>query len=507
MQALTVEYATGARPSVDAVTFHVDEREIVGLAGESGCGKTSAALAVLGLLPSSARVRGSIRLRDRELLGLPETALRDIRGREISVVFQEPDLALNPVLRIGDQIAEVWRAHHRGTRDEGRAQALQLLRDVGFDRDAPRVLASYPHQLSGGQQQRAVIAQALVCRPALVIADEPCASLDAATQAEILALVRDVNRRFGTAFLIISHDPRLLDAVAGRVIRMAAGRIAPDAPPIAVQPARPVPAADAPPLAEVRHLSKIYMQRRRFGRAAGAVVALDDVSLTVPKGRTVALVGRSGSGKSTLARCLVRLEQPDAGQIHFQGTELTSLRDRELRVYRRRIQFIQQDPTAALNPRFTAAEIIEEPLLVQRMGTRRERRQRALDLMARVGLAPRRAGSRPHEFSGGERQRLAIARALAPSPSLLVLDEAFSGLDIATRADILILLRRLQREDHLAYLCILHDLTLVREMADEVVVLAAGRIVERGPTAALLDAPQHPLTRALVGASGGGGVS
>jgi peptide/nickel transport system ATP-binding protein len=508
IQALTVEYSLRPRPSVDGVTFRIDEGEIVGLAGESGCGKTSAALAVLGLLPTSARVGGSIRLRGRELVGLPETALRGIRGREISIVFQEPELALNPVLRVGDQIAEVRRAHHRGTVEEARSHGLRLLRDVGFEADAARIFAAYPHQLSGGQQQRAVIAQALACRPSLVIADEPCASLDATTQAEILSLVRDLNQRFGTAFLIISHDRRVLDSVAGRVIRMSSGRLvdAP-APPVVVQSSRRIAAEETTTLAEVTNLSKTYVQWRRFGGTATTVAALDNVCLTIPKGRTVALVGRSGSGKSTLARCLVRLEQPDSGEVRFEGEDLIRLNDKALGPYRRRIQLIQQDPTAALNPRFTAAEIIEEPLLVQRIGTRQARRQRARDLMARVGLSPRRAGSPPHEFSGGERQRLAIARALAPGPSLVVLDEAFSGLDGVTCAGIIDLLRRLQEEEHLAYLCIAHDLTLVRDIADDVAVLAAGRIVERGATSALLDAPQHLATRALVAASAGGAVS
>lgn len=510
---LTVRYPS-ARSAVERVSFSLAEGEIVGISGESGCGKTTIALSILGLLPADAEVSGSIRFRGRELLGLPEWELQQIRGAAISIIFQESALALNPVMRVGDQIAEVIRAHTQCGASDARRQALALIGEVGLAECGSRIYAAYPHQLSGGQRQRILIAQALACRPALVIADEPTASLDATVRADILRLIKTLNRRLGISVLLISHSAAVLSAMADRVLLMAAGRmIAPGSAPVlpslpralrsipAARSGIAVPKRETPSLVRVNGLTKHYAQHRFLSRQRFAVPAFAGVDLTVGPGTTLGLVGESGSGKSTLARCLACLEQVDVGEIWFGDREIGRLRDRELRPYRRRIQLVFQESASALNPRLDAQEIVAEPLVIQREGTRADRRGRALELMTQVGFPLDRVYARPHELSGGERQRLAIARALAAGASVLILDEALAGLDVSRRTQILNLLLELQTKHGLTYVCISHDLGVLAHFASDIAVMHEGRIVERGPAFTLLHAPRHPRTRALVAAA------
>ena len=510
---LTVRYpaAHGSQPVVDGISFAVDAGEIVGVSGASGSGKTTVAMALLGLLPASADVSGSIRFRGHDLRRLHERELETIRGAEIGIVFQEPALALNPVLTVGAQIAEVVRAHERCDRTTARERALAVMNDVGLTEGTDRLYRAYPHELSGGQRQRVLIAQAVVCRPRLVVADEPTASLDAAVRAGVLQLIRTLNERHGTAFLLISHSADVLATTTHRVIAMDAGRVVrrPHAeremgPRVQVigHFNRPAPASVSP-IADVSGVTQTYRQQRLLSRSRHEIEALAGVDLRLERGSTLGLAGESGCGKSTLARCLAGLETPDAGEVRIDGHDIASLRGRALLPYRNQVQLIFQDSAAALNPRFTAGDIIIEPMAVQRVGNPIERRLRAVDLMQQVGLPPDRLNARPGEFSGGERQRLAIARALAMSPRLLILDEAFSGLDVRTRTRITSLLIDLQRSHDLTYLCISHDLGLLAEFAPEVAVMYRGRIVERGAAVSVLREPRHAHTRALVAAAPG----
>jgi peptide/nickel transport system ATP-binding protein len=503
---LTVRYRPApayVRPAVNDVTLSLDEGERVGVTGPSGCGKTTLALAVLGLLPATAELSGSIRFRGRELAGLTDADLRPIRGAAVSIVFQESAVALNPLMPVGAQIAEVVRAHSSDGRAAARARALAALEDVGFDRDLSRIYDSYPHQLSGGQRQRILFAQAAVCKPALVIADEPTASLDWAARADILRVIRRLSERHGTAFLVISHSADVLAAAADRVVGMREGRLVPvptQVSSVAAVLAAPRPssvgAGDAP-LLEVRQLTKTFRQRRFLSRRGHSVEALRGVDLSVSPGQTLGLAGESGSGKSTLARCIAGFEAADSGDVRIGGESAAALRGRALLRLRNGAQLIFQDSAAALNPRFSAVDVIAEPLVIQGVGTRHDRRRRALELMEQVELPTERADARCAEFSGGQRQRLAIARALAVQPRLLILDEAFSGLDVATRNHVLDVLRQLQQTHGLAFLCISHDLDLLARFASDLATLHRGRIVPGGPAVSAPERRQRAQAPAL----------
>jgi len=384
--------------------------------------------------------------------------------------------------------------------------------------DLTRIWDAYPHQLSGGQRQRVAIALALVCRPNLVIADEPTASLDATLQAEVLDLLKELNQRLQMSILLISHNPAVLGTMADRLLVMREGRMVQQGnlariyacpaspytqsllePAEQRKPEKATPTENAP-LVEVRGLSKQYAQRHLFARQV--VRALEGVNLTIRGGETLALVGESGSGKSTLARCLACLEDPSAGEIVFDGRDVRGLGSQPSFELRQQIQLIFQDAACSLNPRFTAEEAVAEPLVILRRGkSRAERRQRALDLMSQVGLAPQWGDRSPLEFSGGQRQRLAIARALAVEPRLLILDEALSGLDLPVQEQILKLLSELQEVRALTYLYIAHDLTLVERIADRVAVMKAGRIVEEGAVGEIFANPQYDYTRQLIGSA------
>jgi ABC-type glutathione transport system ATPase component len=491
---LSVRYGTkpATRVIVDEVSFSIEANEIVGVSGPSGSGKTTVALALLGLLPADASISGTIAFGGRDLSAIDDRTRDEIRGAQIGIVFQESALALNPVLTVGAQIGDVVRAHVRCDRREVRNRVLTAMHDVGLSEDTARIYDAYPHELSGGQRQRILIAQAIVCRPSLVVADEPTASLDAAVRDEILRLIRRLNDQHGTAFLIISHSAEVLERTARRILVMNRGRVLYTQQAghdglgrdgyVARSLSRSVSASRHVPIAEVSGATKSYRQRRLLSGSRYEVEALRGVDLRIERGTTLGLVGASGCGKSTLARCLAGLEALDAGTVLIDGHDITPLRGRALLPYRNQVQLIFQDSAAALNPRFTALDIVAEPMVIQGEGTPHERRHRAIELLSQVGLPADRLEARAGEFSGGERQRLAIARALAVRPRLLILDEAFSGLDLVTRSMITTLLMTLQREQGLALLCISHDLEFLAEIAPEIAVMHRGSIVEQGTT-------------------------
>jgi len=479
---LRVSYGRGTRCELEggtpAISFDVYAGEILGMQGRSGCGKTSTALAILRLLPPDASVSGSALFQGKDLLQLSDRELRSIRGKQISIMYQEPTLALNPVLRVGDQIAEVARAHGLS---ETKVQAATMLERVGLD--PKRYYAAYPHELSGGERHRIVLAQALICRPQLVIADEPTASLDAALKTEILELIDSLRRQFGTAFLLISHDRGVISRVADRVIELPQESGSHAAKPLLSAATRAnVCNTDRhiqEPLIAIRNLSKRYRARGLFAFGRSEKQAVDDVTLTIHSGTLTGLIGPSGSGKSTLARCLALLEEADGGEILFQNRNLLQLTRHELRRYRPMLQYVAQDPAAALNPRLTAAEAIEEPMLIQGIGDRKKRRTAAEELMRRVGLNSADADRSCHKFSGGQKHRLAIARSLALEPKLLIFDESLSGLDPETQAEILSLMNEMKETLSITQLLISHDLDLVSAVADSIAVIRDGRIVEQ----------------------------
>lgn len=487
---LSVRYTNvEGRGVLDAISFDMDAGEIVGMSGPSGSGKTTVALALLGLLPDDAKVSGTIGFGGRDLVSLPTRDREAVRGSQMGIVFQESALALNPVLTVGAQIGDVVRAHSRCTRTEVRERVFATMHEVGLTEDTQRIYDSYPHELSGGQRQRILIAQAIVCRPSFVVADEPTASLDAEVRDDILKLIQRLNTEHGTAFLVISHSADVLETLAPRTIEMERGRIVDvtvnghgTRGRVSRSLSRSVSASRHAPIVEIVGGEKSYRQRRWLSSTQHDVRAFSGVELRVERGCTLGLAGPSGCGKSTLARCLAGLEPVDAGTVSIDGHDITSLRGRALLPYRNQVQLIFQDAAAALNPRFTALDLVTEPMVIQGMSTPAERKRRAIELLTSVDLPTDRLDARPGEFSGGERQRLAIARALAVGPKLLILDEAFSGLDVETRMRITNVLMTLQREQSLAILCISHDLDFLGDFAPEIALMRNGVIVEQGAT-------------------------
>ncbi|KAB1646963.1 ABC transporter ATP-binding protein [Pseudoclavibacter endophyticus] len=512
--------AYGETAVVQGSTFAIAPGEVVALVGESGSGKTTTAQAVLGLLPPEAEVEGgSVRLAGESLLGLDERRLRELRGRRIGYVPQDPASGLNPVVRVGRQIDEVLRSHRLGPARERRGRVLDALRQAGIA-DAERVAASFPHQLSGGMQQRALIAQALVAGPELIVADEPTSALDVTVQQEVLDNLGRAADELGVALLLITHDLAVAAERADRVLVLRDGRIVEqgDAAAVLRAPthaytrelvaASPAVIADSLRDREERAVEapgflRVEGLRRRFTGGGlgsrGAVVAVDDVSFEIPRGHTLALVGESGSGKTTTARIVSRLERADAGEVMLDGRPITGLRGPALREFRRRVQYVHQHPRTALNPRFTVAQAVGEPLGAFGVAGG-ERLRRVRELLERVALPEHFAERTTAELSGGQAQRVAIARALALDPEVIVLDEAVSALDVAIQAKILDLLAALQAEAELTYLFVTHDLAVVAQIADRVAVMRSGEVVEAGTARRVFESPEDPYTQRLLAA-------
>jgi peptide/nickel transport system ATP-binding protein len=520
---LRVSYggALGDLTAVDGVSLTVEPGEVVAVVGESGSGKSTLAMAVLGLLPGTGRIDGGhvVLNGDTDLGALSERALRSVRGRRIGLIPQDPTVSLNPVTRVGDQVAEVLRVHGLADRRTARIEAVALLERAGLDDAAVRA-GQYPHELSGGMRQRVLIAIAIAANPKLIIADEPTSALDATVQRRILDHLDDLTRTSGTAVLLITHDLGVAADRADRVVVMSGGRIVEQGPvrQILEDPQadytrrlvtsapglRPIPARPAlvggRSLVEVHELVKEY---RLPGRKV--LRAVDGVSFGIGRGETLGLVGESGSGKSTIARLLLRLTDPTSGRVVLDGADVTAVRGRAARELRRRAQLVYQNPYSSLDPRFSIEDVVTEPLRAFSAGTRAEQRARAAELLDRVALPVSALQRRPAELSGGQRQRVAIARALALAPDLVVCDEPVSALDVSVQAQVLDLLRELQDDQGLAYLFISHDLAVVRAVAHRVGVLQHGRLVELRPTEELYAAPTHPYTVELLAAVAGQG--
>jgi peptide/nickel transport system ATP-binding protein len=517
LQIDNLSVAIGGRQILDGVSFALKGGEILALAGQSGSGKSTTALAIAHLLLPDARISGSIRL-DGDELGLKtERELRDIRGRDIGLVFQEPMTALNPVMSIGEQIAEPLRLHRGLSRAATEIEVTLLLARVGLS-EAGVLPGRYPHELSGGQRQRVAIAIAIACSPKLLIADEPTTALDVTTQAQILALFRKLVRDEKTGLLLITHDIAVVAETADRIAVMDEGRIVEEGAALAVLrdprhvvtkdlvkalrniPERQTaPASSQPPILTVSNLTRHY-----GGRFLGPKrhTALQDVSFEVAPGESLGVVGESGSGKSTLLRAVLGLDRPDGGVVSIAGGSLLRARGKQRLALRRKIQAVFQDPVASFDPRHSVARIVAEPLhLLGEALSRSQRRKKAQGVLERVGLPGDVVDRYPHEFSGGQRQRIAIARALIIEPAMIALDEAMSALDIPARSQLLELLNGLSRDLGISFLFVTHDISLVRAVTDRLIVMQAGRIVETGPTADVLAAPRHPYTAALVAAT------
>jgi microcin C transport system ATP-binding protein len=513
----------GATPveAVKHASFTLDRGETLALVGESGSGKSVTALSILQLLPYPAAAhtaQSSIRFAGEEMVGAPPSRLREMRGNRIAMVFQEPMTSLNPLHTLEKQIAETLLIHKHMAPSAARARTLELLHLVGLS-DAESRLDAYPHQLSGGQRQRVMIAMAIANEPDILIADEPTTALDVTIQAQILALMRELRDRLGMALLLITHDLAIVRHMAERVCVMTAGEIVESGPTqeifarpqhaytrrlLAAEPKGKVAPADpaTPVLVEGEQL-KVWFPIRRglFRRVQGYVKAVDGVSLAVHAGTTLGVVGESGSGKTTLGLALLRLIDAEGG-IRFAGSDIARQRQKALRPLRREMQVVFQDPYSSLSPRLSIAQIVGEGLKVHRLAaSEAEQRQLIETTLEEVGLDPDTADRYPHEFSGGQRQRVAIARALVLKPRFIVLDEPTSALDMSVQAQIVDLLRELQARYGLAYLFISHDLKVVRAMAHEILVMKDGQIVESGSADKVMNAPEHPYTRALMAAA------
>ena len=519
---LSVGFRQGSRDTlaVDRVSFEIKKGETVALVGESGSGKSVTALSVLKLLPypSAHHPSGSIRFKGQELLNLPEDKIRHVRGNDITIIFQEPMTSLNPLHTIEKQIGEILLLHQGLTGETARARTLELLTQVGIP-EAETRLGSYPHQLSGGQRQRVMIAMALANEPDLLIADEPTTALDVTVQAQILTLLKELQKRLGMAMLFITHDLGIVRRLADTVCVMKEGKIvergpveqvfsAPEHPYtralLAAEP-KPDPApinADAPVVVETRDL-KVWFPIKRgvMRRVVGHIKAVDGVSIGVRQGETLGIVGESGSGKTTLGLAILRLVSSE-GPIVFLGSTIAGLTFRQMRPFRLHMQIVFQDPYGSLSPRMSVSDIIEEGLWVHHPKlTRAQREERVVQALRDVGLDPETRFRYPHEFSGGQRQRIAVARAIVLEPTFVVLDEPTSALDMLIQAQIVELLRALQKRRNLTYIFISHDLRVVAALASRLVVMRHGKVVEEGPAAELFARPTSDYTRALLAAA------
>jgi microcin C transport system ATP-binding protein len=519
---LSVAFRQGARETlaVDRVSFDIRKGETLALVGESGSGKSVTALSVMKLLPypSAHHPSGSIRFKGQELLQMRQRDIRRVRGNDITIIFQEPMTSLNPLHTIEKQIGEILLLHQGLTGQEARARTLDLLTQVGIPEPETR-LKSYPHQLSGGQRQRVMIAMALANEPDLLIADEPTTALDVTVQAQILALLKELQTRLGMAMLFITHDLGIVRKLADRLCVMKEGKIveqgpvervftAPEHPYtralLAAEPKPdPAPLCDnAPVVVETQDLKVWFPIKRGFLRkVVGHIKAVDGVSIAVRQGETLGIVGESGSGKTTLGLALLRLISSD-GPIVFLGSKITGLNFRQMRPFRHHMQIVFQDPYGSLSPRMSVSDIIEEGLWVHHPKLPREQReQRVIGALRDVGLDPETRFRYPHEFSGGQRQRIAVARAIVLEPTFVVLDEPTSALDMLIQAQIVELLRDLQRRHNLTYTFISHDLRVVAALSCRLVVMRHGKVVEEGPAAELFARPKSDYTRALFAAA------
>ncbi|WP_137937167.1 ABC transporter ATP-binding protein [Chitinivorax sp. B] len=544
---LKVEFKLGQGQiftALKGISFSVPKNSVVALVGESGSGKSVSAMAVMDLLPhDNTLIAPESRLifEGKNLLGESRQQRRDRCGSQMSMIFQEPMSSLNPVYTVGSQIAEVLRLHKNISKNQALARAVELLREVGIPEPEQRV-NSYPHEMSGGQQQRVMIAMAIACEPKLLIADEPTTALDVTIQKQIVELLMKLRERHGMSILFITHDLGLVKEIADHVVVMHHGLIkeSGEARQIFAEPKdtytrallacrpsldrRPVrlPVVDDflqgrekelpqeersrgvqdsdPIVLEVRNLQKVYTQKRGlFGKHE--IPAVKGVSFKLRKGKTLGVVGESGSGKTTMGKAVLRLHSAQGGQVLYGGKDLLGLSDKDFQPYKKKLQIIFQNPYASLNPRFTVGQILTEPMQIHGIGSNDdERRATALGLLKRVGLDERAFGKYPHEFSGGQRQRIGIARCLTMRPEIIVCDESVSALDVSVQAQVLNLLQELQDEYGMSYIFISHDLSVVKYISDEVLVMNQGEMVEYGNSDAIYHDPQHAYTKKLLSA-------
>jgi microcin C transport system ATP-binding protein len=510
----------GTTLAVDKVSFQIKRGECVALVGESGSGKSVSALSILKLLPypNASHPSGGIRFKGREILGLSEQEMREIRGSDISIIFQEPMTSLNPLHTIEAQIGEIIQLHKPTSNGQARKRTVELLTQVGIP-DPETRLSSYPHQLSGGQRQRVMIAMALANEPDLLIADEPTTALDVTVQAQILALLAEIRNRLGMSLLFITHDLGIVRRIADTVCVMNGGKIVEQGPVeqvfespkhpytrdlLAAEP-KPDPAPPQPgaPVVMSANDLKVWFPIKRglMRKTVGYIKAVDGVSVAVRKGETLGVVGESGSGKTTLGLALLRLISSN-GRIVFLGNDIQGLRFKEMRPFRRDMQIVFQDPFGSLSPRMSVADIVGEGLTVhQPKLSYEEREERVVKALQDVGLNPETRFRYPHEFSGGQRQRISIARALVLEPDFIVLDEPTSALDMLFQAQMVDLLRELQRKRDLTYMFISHDLRVVASLASHLIVMRGGKVVEEGQAAELFKRPKTDYTRALFAAA------
>ena len=547
LQVSNLSVAFGGRTVVEDLSYTLQRGKTLGIVGESGSGKSVSSLALMGLLPKQATVSGSARLGDTDLLTLDEAGFRAIRGKRISMIFQEPMTSLNPVQKCGKQVLEMMQAHQntRSTQNNQsilKEQVIELFKEVLLPRPE-KIFDSYPHELSGGQKQRVMIAMALINHPDILIADEPTTALDVTVQKTILELLRDLQRKHGISIIFISHDLGVISQIADDILVMYRGRMVEQGPahdilhhpqepytqgllacrpPMDSRPRRlptveeylqqntietigsidTIKSIKAIPLISVRDLSVTYtLKRSLFGKPLQTLKGVDGVSFDIMEGETLGLVGESGCGKTTLGRALLRLIDHSDGSVSYRGHSLDTLSSKEMRALRPKLQIIFQDPYSSLNPRITIGEAIAEPLSVHSSRLSRESRiSKVLYLMQQVGLEPDWYNRYPHELSGGQRQRVCIARALILQPELVVCDESVSALDVSVQAQVLNLLNDLKEHYGFTYLFITHDLSVVHYMADRIMVMQKGKVVESGTPDDLFNHPQTDYTRTLLDA-------